>query len=345
MKKERGESFRVSEYVLFLIVALAVFILCVGAGSVSIPLKETVTVFWRHLCGMGQNNTLAKSVILSVRLPRVICVALSGAALAISGAAMQGLLKNPLADGSTLGVSSGAALGAVFAIAFGITFPGLPFAGTVVMAVIGAFFSLLLILALAYRLDYSLDTNHYPPRHHLFHVCIEHYECDHHVRVRTRKAYYFLDDGQFAGHKLRECGDVSCHTVAFWKRNRHTCSRTQRLCRRRGQCTLYRRKCAENTIDRADQRFLLDRRVRSCWRHDCVRRPRHAAHRAYDRRSESSTTLTRIRFRRLRLFDVVRSGGANTAQSSGIADRCCDESFGRRGVRSDLFPDAKGGLR
>lgn len=158
MKKERGEFFRVSEYVLFGIVALAVFILCVGAGSVNIPLKETVTVFWRHLCGMGQNNTLAESVILSVRLPRVICVALSGAALALSGAAMQGLLKNPLADGSTLGVSSGAALGAVFAIAFGITFPGLPFAGTVVMAVIGAFFSLLLILALAYRLDYSLST-------------------------------------------------------------------------------------------------------------------------------------------------------------------------------------------
>jgi iron complex transport system permease protein len=72
---------------------------------------------------------------------------------------MQGLLKNPLADGSTLGVSSGAALGAVLAIAFGITFPKLPFAGTMVMAVLFAFLSLVIILSLAYRLDYSLSTN------------------------------------------------------------------------------------------------------------------------------------------------------------------------------------------
>jgi iron complex transport system permease protein len=107
---------------------------------------------------MEQSNALAESVILSVRLPRVICVALTGAALALSGAAMQGLLKNPLADGSTLGVSSGAALGAVFAIAFGIYLPNFPFSGTVVMAVLGAFLSLLLILSLAYRLDYSLST-------------------------------------------------------------------------------------------------------------------------------------------------------------------------------------------
>ena len=72
---------------------------------------------------------------------------------------MQGLLRNPLADGSTLGVSSGAALGAVIAIAFGITFPSLPFAGTTVLAIAFAILSLLLILALAYRLDYSLSTN------------------------------------------------------------------------------------------------------------------------------------------------------------------------------------------
>ena len=72
---------------------------------------------------------------------------------------MQGLLRNPLADGSTLGVSSGASLGAVIAIAFGVTIPGIPFAGTVVMAMIFAFISLILILSLAYRLDYSLSTN------------------------------------------------------------------------------------------------------------------------------------------------------------------------------------------
>jgi len=72
---------------------------------------------------------------------------------------MQGLLRNPLADGSTLGVSSGASLGAILAIAFGITIPGIPFAGTMIMAILFAFVSLVFILSLAYRLDHSLATN------------------------------------------------------------------------------------------------------------------------------------------------------------------------------------------
>jgi iron complex transport system permease protein len=98
-------------------------------------------------------------IILSVRLPRVLCVALTGAALSICGGAMQGLLKNPLADGSTLGVASGASLGAVVAIAFGITIPAIPFAGTMVLAIVFAFLSLLIILSLAYKIDYSMSTN------------------------------------------------------------------------------------------------------------------------------------------------------------------------------------------
>ena len=74
------------------------------------------------------------SIIRSVRLPRVICVAEVGAALSLCGAAMQGLLKNPLADGSTLGVSTGASLGAALAIAFGFRLPILPFSGAMIRA-------------------------------------------------------------------------------------------------------------------------------------------------------------------------------------------------------------------
>ena len=111
------------------------------------------------MTGQAAQTGLTSSIILSVRLPRVLCVALTGTALSLAGAAMQGLLKNPLADGSTLGVSAGASLGAVLAIAFGIRFPGLPFAGTMIMAILFAFLSLLVILGLAYKLDYSLSTN------------------------------------------------------------------------------------------------------------------------------------------------------------------------------------------
>ena len=137
------------------------FFACVSFGSVGIPLKETLRVITDAVHGVPSAEALklARSVIVPVRLPRVLCVALVGASLALAGAAMQGLLKNPLADGSTLGVSSGASLGAVIAIAFGITFPKLPFAGTMVMAILFALLSLLIILGLAYRLDCSLSTN------------------------------------------------------------------------------------------------------------------------------------------------------------------------------------------
>ena len=101
---------------------------------------------------------MSAPVVFPVRLPGGVWLALPGACLSGGGAAMQGLLKNPLADGSTLGVSSGASLGAVISIAFGITLPGIPLAGTMSMAMLFAFLSLVVILGLAYRLDGSLST-------------------------------------------------------------------------------------------------------------------------------------------------------------------------------------------
>lgn len=158
--KRRPEGFRPVEYILFAGVTAAVLLLCVCVGSVNLPLGETVQVLWNAVTGQPQPaESLAASILLPVRLPRVLCVALVGASLSLCGAAMQGLLKNPLADGSTLGVSSGASLGAVIAIAFGISIPGLPLAGTMVMAILFACLSMLVILSLAYRLDASLSTN------------------------------------------------------------------------------------------------------------------------------------------------------------------------------------------
>ncbi len=157
--KHSAESFHLWEYVLFSLVTLGMLIVCVCVGSVNIPLKETATIIWDAIWKLPMPEGVSDSIVLSVRLPRVICVALVGASLSLCGGAMQGLLKNPLADGSTLGVSSGASLGAVIAIAFGITIPSLPFAGTMVMAMLFAFLSLVIILTLAYKLDFSLSTN------------------------------------------------------------------------------------------------------------------------------------------------------------------------------------------
>ena len=156
----KSESFKAAAYVLFGVVTVAVMTLCVCVGSVSIPLSGIAAAVWNTVLGIPiPSEDAAQSIVVFIRLPRVICVALVGAALSLSGGAMQGLLRNPLADGSTLGVSSGASLGAVISIAFGITFPAFPFAGTMVMAILFAFLSLIIILSLARGLDFSLSTN------------------------------------------------------------------------------------------------------------------------------------------------------------------------------------------
>ena len=134
-------------------------ILCICVGSVRISVSDTLTAVWNTAWKLPVPENIAKNIILNVRLPRVLCVTLAGAALSLCGAAMQGLLRNPLADGSTMGVSSGAALGAVTAMATGFTLPGSSYGGIMITAMAFAFGSLILILSLAYTLDRSLSTS------------------------------------------------------------------------------------------------------------------------------------------------------------------------------------------
>ncbi len=155
----KSSRFSAAEILLLTLALIATALLCICAGSVSVPLGDTVTAIWNSIVGKPVPEGIARSIILSVRVPRVLCVLLTGASLSVCGASMQGLLRNPLADGSTLGVSTGASLGAVIALAFNISIPGVPYGGTMLMAMFFAFASLLLILALAYALDRSLATH------------------------------------------------------------------------------------------------------------------------------------------------------------------------------------------
>ncbi len=153
----RRDGFGAARLAFFALLTLAVMLVCVCVGSVSLPLAETAKTIVRAALGR-ETSGMTASIVLRVRLPRVLCTALTGASLSLCGAAMQGLLRNPLADGSTLGVSSGASLGAVTAILFGVTLPGLPVGGTMAMAMLFAFLSLCLLLALALALDRTLAT-------------------------------------------------------------------------------------------------------------------------------------------------------------------------------------------
>jgi iron complex transport system permease protein len=95
---------------------------------------------------IGRTNTATVAIVRAIRLPRVALAGLIGAALAISGAVLQGSLRNPLAEPYLLGVSGGAAVGAVLAVAAGLGGSGvaLPLA-----AFAGAVGAVVLVLAIA----------------------------------------------------------------------------------------------------------------------------------------------------------------------------------------------------
>jgi len=94
----------------FLLLLLAL-LLSLAIGSVFIPSMDV----WRALNG-STTNEIYRTILWDIRLPRTLLIALVGAALAGSGAAYQGLFRNPLADPFLIGVASGAGLGAILAM-------------------------------------------------------------------------------------------------------------------------------------------------------------------------------------------------------------------------------------
>ena len=107
-------------WILGALLALA-FFASVGWGPLHIAPMPMLAIFADAL-GMElpwQFHPREQAVLISVRLPRTFIGALSGAALAVSGAALQGLFRNPLADPALIGVSTGSALAATGAIVLG----------------------------------------------------------------------------------------------------------------------------------------------------------------------------------------------------------------------------------
>lgn len=148
-------------YALGLLLFAAAFLLSVSMGSVAIAPGDSLRILFRKLFGLGSMEGISQShitIIEAVRMPRAVLSALVGAALSIAGAAMQGMLKNPLADGSTLGVSSGGALGAVLFLVSGISLPVVKTFGLTLTSILFSFLSLFLILSLTYKIDLHLST-------------------------------------------------------------------------------------------------------------------------------------------------------------------------------------------
>ena len=141
-------------FVITLLLLLVAVMLSIAVGSVFIPPGELLQAIFGHFSDpqltTGQDNALstASIIIFQLRLPRTALVALTGAALGGSGAAYQGLFRNPLADPYLIGVASGAGLGAVIAMSI-----QWPYTTAGLMAIpVAAFLSALLTALLVYSL-------------------------------------------------------------------------------------------------------------------------------------------------------------------------------------------------
>lgn len=138
--------------IILLVIALAIacFIMNLLLGSVHIPFESV----WEILSGSRDESLIWQNIIWKSRLPQALTATMAGAALSISGLQMQTVFRNPLADPSVLGVSSGASLGVAFVVllsgAIGnIALSRLGYLGELTMsvaAIIGAMSVLMLIV-------------------------------------------------------------------------------------------------------------------------------------------------------------------------------------------------------
>lgn len=148
-----------------------IYIFCVGLvlcaallslliSSVTFPVSMILNIVVEHITGLGWLEEVPKNVdmiIWEIRFPRVLLGLCVGAALSIAGAAFQGLLRNPLADPYTIGVSSGAALGAVSVLFLNITFIGLGEYTLPVVSILSGFATLLLVFGVTRLSSRSLS--------------------------------------------------------------------------------------------------------------------------------------------------------------------------------------------
>ncbi len=162
MKSLRNKSNGNESFILKALVALAVLlaVMAISAcfGSSNISLSD----IFAYVSGVNKSSLKESTITIlgEIRFPRIIMSALVGGSLASIGAIMQGIFKNPMADPSVLGISSGSALGATIAIVIGVgsTAGIVGLTGTYLGAIIGALVTWLLVWFLA-RANSGKDLN------------------------------------------------------------------------------------------------------------------------------------------------------------------------------------------
>lgn len=143
MTRSDGKERQVSKSVLLAVSIILVGFLSLLVGSSWLSPGEVLTGLF------GSADDINTIIVREIRLPRVMLGLMAGASLGLSGAALQGLLRNPLADPGVIGVSASAGLGAVFAIYFGLA--SVFVLAVPLLAMAGALLATLVLFALASR--------------------------------------------------------------------------------------------------------------------------------------------------------------------------------------------------
>ncbi len=119
---------KIAPLLLLTLILITVLVASITIGTTHISFLTAAKIMLAQIFSIEENWSMAQeTIILSIRLPRVLLAALVGAALATAGCAMQGLLKNPMADPYIIGMSSGAALGAALSFTLHLPTPLLSF--------------------------------------------------------------------------------------------------------------------------------------------------------------------------------------------------------------------------
>lgn len=119
-RNEQSGKKQTQRIALWGIILLGVFMLSFSIGRYGVPVSEVVRIFLGRIFPMTQTWTAEmQTVVLNIRLPRIVMACLVGCALSAAGASYQGVFQNPMASPDILGASSGAAFGAALAILLG----------------------------------------------------------------------------------------------------------------------------------------------------------------------------------------------------------------------------------
>lgn len=128
--------------VILFVLVIALIMVSMTMGATQVPIRQ----LWASL--VGSDSAASYSVILNLRLPRTLVAAGAGIALAVSGVLIQSAVRNPLADASIIGITSGAGFGALAVL---IAWPQLPISLLPIAAIIGAVGSAVIVFAFAWR--------------------------------------------------------------------------------------------------------------------------------------------------------------------------------------------------